>query len=342
MPLPVVQFLDQNGKPMYGAKLCSYASGTTTPLSTYADAFGITPNTNPVILDVYGRATVFQKQVGYKYVLKTGGDGTCSTGQVVWSVDGVWAIFQQVNALNGLTGTLSLLGTANQVIITPGTNSLTFTLPQAIGTSSNVTFGTVTTPQLNISTGGSITSNGVNFIDASRNANANSYSVNGDGIVDNATNATFHALTILGQSSPTLDDSNNGNLHSVSIDGSLLVNNTRDITARNVTLNGTCTGCPAGPVSSQASGGHVLSTIYQNTGTTPKFINVDLNLAASTTVNVLTDSAATPTTVVGGAGTPGTIALLRQTLSFYVLPGNYYQVKSTAGTATINNWEEWQ
>jgi hypothetical protein len=45
-----------------------------------------------------------------------------------------------VTSLNSLTGALTLAGTANQVIITPSGNTLTFSLPQDIATSSSPTF----------------------------------------------------------------------------------------------------------------------------------------------------------------------------------------------------------
>jgi hypothetical protein len=56
---PVFRAFDANGVPLVGGKLCSYAAGTTTPKFTYTDATGITPNTNPVILDSTGQAKVF-------------------------------------------------------------------------------------------------------------------------------------------------------------------------------------------------------------------------------------------------------------------------------------------
>jgi hypothetical protein len=49
-PTPKQQFLDANGNPLSGGKVYAYAAGTTTPLVTYTDAGGSTPNTNPVIL----------------------------------------------------------------------------------------------------------------------------------------------------------------------------------------------------------------------------------------------------------------------------------------------------
>ena len=49
------QFFDNNGNPLSGGKLYTYAAGTTTPQATYASAAGSTLNTNPIILDAAGR-----------------------------------------------------------------------------------------------------------------------------------------------------------------------------------------------------------------------------------------------------------------------------------------------
>jgi hypothetical protein len=62
-----------------GAKLCTYAAGANTPPATYADSTARTPNTSPTVLDVNGRVSVWIGPQLYKFVLRTGGDGTCST-----------------------------------------------------------------------------------------------------------------------------------------------------------------------------------------------------------------------------------------------------------------------
>jgi hypothetical protein len=49
------QFFDNNGDPLSGGKIYTYAAGTTTPLTTYTSRDGLTPNANPIILDAAGR-----------------------------------------------------------------------------------------------------------------------------------------------------------------------------------------------------------------------------------------------------------------------------------------------
>lgn len=86
MPSPVFTGFDNNGDPLSGGKLYTYAAGTTTPLATYTDVGLLTPNANPIILDSGGRATVFLRSTSYKFVLKTSADVT------VWTQDNVSAV----------------------------------------------------------------------------------------------------------------------------------------------------------------------------------------------------------------------------------------------------------
>lgn len=89
MPTPEIQYLDSAGMPLAGAKLCTYAAGTSTPLATYTSSTAGTPNTNPIILDSYGRASVWVGPQLYKFVLRQGGNGLCTTGTVLWTQDNV-------------------------------------------------------------------------------------------------------------------------------------------------------------------------------------------------------------------------------------------------------------
>lgn len=86
--VPKLQFFDNNGVPLVGGKLYTYAAGTTTPLATYTDASAGTPNTNPIILDSRGEANVWLSATTYKFVLKD------STDVTIWTVDNI------SNALN--------------------------------------------------------------------------------------------------------------------------------------------------------------------------------------------------------------------------------------------------
>lgn len=63
-------FFNTNGSLLAGGQLYSYAAGTSTPLATFSDAGGVTPNTNPIILNSSGQASIFLGAgLGYKFVL---------------------------------------------------------------------------------------------------------------------------------------------------------------------------------------------------------------------------------------------------------------------------------
>lgn len=69
--------------PLVGGKLYTYEAGTTTPLATYTDQSGSTPNANPVILDASGSADVWLSSAAYKFKLED------SSGVIQWTVDDI-------------------------------------------------------------------------------------------------------------------------------------------------------------------------------------------------------------------------------------------------------------
>lgn len=81
MPEGKQSFTDNAGNPLVGGKVWTYNSGTSTPRPTYQDAAGLVPNTNPVILDARGEATIFWDGV-YTVVLMTASDVP------LWTVNG--------------------------------------------------------------------------------------------------------------------------------------------------------------------------------------------------------------------------------------------------------------
>jgi cytoskeletal protein CcmA (bactofilin family) len=86
LPDPFSQFFDNDGAVLAGGKLFSYAAGSTTPQATYTDSTGTSANTNPVILDSSGRASVWLAGLTYKLVLQD------ASGVQIWSQDGVSSV----------------------------------------------------------------------------------------------------------------------------------------------------------------------------------------------------------------------------------------------------------
>lgn len=83
MPYGVVQYFDDNGDPLTGGQLFTYRAGSTSPLPTYREADLLTPNSNPVVLDHGGRATIFAQAAAYKLVLYD------VNNVLIWSVDNI-------------------------------------------------------------------------------------------------------------------------------------------------------------------------------------------------------------------------------------------------------------
>jgi len=86
------QFFDNNGTPLSGGKLYSYAAGTTTPQTTYTSVSGATAHTNPIVLDSAGRVATGEIWLtagsNYKFVLATPTDTTLATWDNITGING--------------------------------------------------------------------------------------------------------------------------------------------------------------------------------------------------------------------------------------------------------------
>ena len=95
-PDPVMTALDALGNPQPGWMLWTFLAGTTTPVATYTNPTDNIANTNPVIFDSAGRATVCIKpSFAYKFILTdaTGAidinTGLPTLGSTQWSKDNI-------------------------------------------------------------------------------------------------------------------------------------------------------------------------------------------------------------------------------------------------------------
>jgi hypothetical protein len=86
------QFFDNNGTPLVGGKLYSYAAGTTTPRASYTTAAGTTAHTNPIILNSAGRVATGEiwitAGIAYKFVLYTSTDVLIATWDNITGIGG--------------------------------------------------------------------------------------------------------------------------------------------------------------------------------------------------------------------------------------------------------------
>ena len=121
------QFLDNNGNPLLAGKLYTYVAGTTTNQATYTSSSGVTPHTNPIILDAGGRVPGGEiwltDGLQYKFVLKNANDVLIGTYDNLVGINS--------NFVNFLTETEVQTATAGQTVFTlttmqyqPGTNNL--------------------------------------------------------------------------------------------------------------------------------------------------------------------------------------------------------------------------
>lgn len=73
------RYTDNNGLPLSGGKIYSYQAGTVTPLATFTDESGVTPNANPTILDSTGYASIWMGPDAYKFIVKDSAGNTIKT-----------------------------------------------------------------------------------------------------------------------------------------------------------------------------------------------------------------------------------------------------------------------
>jgi len=95
------QFFDNNGNPLAGGKIYTYAAGTTTEVATYTSSSGGTANANPIVLDSAGRTPAqiwLTEGSSYKFVLET------SLGVTIKTDDNIFASYELAKAIGVLVG----------------------------------------------------------------------------------------------------------------------------------------------------------------------------------------------------------------------------------------------
>lgn len=87
---PFPEFFNDAGEPREAARLFFYQTGTSTKLDTYSDASRTVANTNPIVLNEFGRpdVAIFLKDQDYKVVLVAPGTDDPPTSSI-WTADPV-------------------------------------------------------------------------------------------------------------------------------------------------------------------------------------------------------------------------------------------------------------
>lgn len=106
-------FVDKtSGAPLSFGCVFTYSSGSTTPLTSYTDATGSTPNTNPIILTAAGFAgtsgsTGLFLKAGVAYTIKvvSAGGSNCISGTTQYTIDGIGAGNSLTTTVSTCTGT---------------------------------------------------------------------------------------------------------------------------------------------------------------------------------------------------------------------------------------------
>jgi hypothetical protein len=109
-----MQFGDDNGNPLSGGRLFTYAAGTNTPKATYTTAAATVANANPIVLDSAGRAVAFLDG-SYKFRLET------AASVLVRETDNVSAFTTSAVTIDSILPAQS--GNAGKFLTTNGVNA---------------------------------------------------------------------------------------------------------------------------------------------------------------------------------------------------------------------------
>ena len=243
LPQGQQQFFGNDGKPLIGGQVYFYVPSTTTPKNTWSDPAGTTPNTNPVVLDGYGRASIYGTGQ-YRQILKT------SAGVTIW--DKVVSDYSNTSVFYG--------GTAGG---TP--NALTLTAPGYTQTGGQLVFLVAT------ATNTGATSLNINGLGAKTvvqdSATGPTALVGGEIVAGNTVGVLYDSVAgVLHLTGVPV-----GTLPSLTVTGTLTVNTiaTTSLTVNGVSLNPSGevavfarNTCPSGWL--EAAGTEVSRTTYAN------------------------------------------------------------------------------
>lgn len=138
---PYNQFLDDDGNPLTGGFVYTYAAGTDTPKDSYTDYTGSTPASNPVELDAAGRADIWIEG-DYKITVADSDDVVIRTVDHIEAIDQGGdmqkATYDPANIQQQLVGTTAVQTVSNKTLTSAG--SVTFASGSTgglIGTTTN-------------------------------------------------------------------------------------------------------------------------------------------------------------------------------------------------------------
>lgn len=337
IPTPVMQFLDADGNPLVGGKVYTYAAGTSTPLATFTDYGGATPNANPVILNSRGEASIWFGTAAYKLELYT------AATVLIWTADNVSASTPVVYG-TGVAAALAInVGTAGSILVNGGalvgtTLSASGTATMAainasglvamagaatVGTTLGVT-GTSTMAAINAS--GNITSTGTiglannsGYLMKDSAGNYRTMSIlNGSNIMSFGDTDNFGAAevrVVAGTGNPLKLYGGNTLVETITSTGSSITG-TLGVTGAITGTTGTFTKAAAGDVLVLTNGGATPKPLYfysdastSSIGTSASQANSLLAFVGTTSMQINIAGGAVQTWTTAGTNVPGTLGV---------------------------------
>ena len=121
------QLFDNNGNPLAGGKIFTYAAGTTTNLATYTTNAGTIPHTNPIVLDGAGRVPSGEiwltDGLQYKFVVQDAANNLIGTYDNIIGINSNFVNFTNEQEIQTATAGQTVF-TLTTMQYQPGTNSL--------------------------------------------------------------------------------------------------------------------------------------------------------------------------------------------------------------------------
>lgn len=121
------QFFDNNGNPLAGGKIFTYAAGTTTDQATYTSASGAIAHSNPIILDGAGRVPSGEiwltDGLEYKFVIKDSVDALIGTFDNIIGINSNFVNFTNQQEIQTATAGQTVFNLTTMQYA-PATNSL--------------------------------------------------------------------------------------------------------------------------------------------------------------------------------------------------------------------------
>lgn len=126
---PIVQFVDERGKPLALGSLEIYLNGTTDLATVYSDSALITEQTNPIALDSYGSAKMYVPfNIAYRAVVKDSEGNIKYLSNLLGNLD--WSEIDTSSSVGSSSGGIRTITISSgdvycQTITTPTNTNLT-------------------------------------------------------------------------------------------------------------------------------------------------------------------------------------------------------------------------